>query len=337
MKKKLLLPLFTLSMVFCGLNPLRAQDKLDSLFNGADTTLILDSLLADFDNYLDSLSKRKSMFFIGIGAGTGNFSFDDKNSVYTSSEKKLIVSPSIGYFHKSGLGISSTAYGMSSDGKFSFYQLSLAPSFDIIKRSFSTGISYAHYFTKDSLSFYTTPIKDELYAYFSYKKWWVRPTISFSYGWGSKTDYEEQKMRIWSRQLRQLQQYYVTIENVETVKDISLTASVRKDFDWYDVFGKDDNITFTPVIMANAGTQQFGFNTSYSYTFNPVRVNSLPSNSSASDQTQFQLQSVSTILRTSYMKGKFLLQPQVLFDYYLLPTETNPFNAVFSVNLSLAF
>ncbi len=337
MKKTLLLPLFALILAFSGPGALKAQDKLDSLFKDGDTTRSLDSLLADFDTYLDSLSKRRSMFFVGIGAGTGSFSFDDKNSVYTTSEKKLIVSPSIGYFHKSGLGISSTAYGMSSDGKFSFYQLSVSPSFDVIKRAFSTGISYAHYFTKDSLGFYTTPIKDELYAYFSYKKWWVRPTISFSYGWGSKKDYEEQKMRIWSRQLRQLQRYYVTIENVETVKDLSLTASVRKDFDWYDVFGKDDNITFTPVLMANAGTQQFGFNTSYSYTFNPVRVNSLPSNSSASDETQFQLQSVSAILRTSYMKGKFLLQPQVLFDYYLLPTETNPFNTVFSLNLSLAF
>jgi len=336
MKKRIALPLLALCFLL-GASPLKAQDKLDSLFLGGDTTAILDSLLADFDNYLDSLSKRKSMFFIGVGAGTGSFSFDEKNSVYTNSEKKLIISPSLGYFHKSGLGISSTAYGMSNDGKFSFYQLAVSPSFDVIKRSFSTGISYAHYFTKDSLNFYTTPIRDELYAYFSYKKWWVRPTISVSYGWGSTKSYEEQKFRIWSRQLNQLQRYSVTVENVETVRDISVTASVRKDFDWYDVFGKDDNITFTPVLLANAGTQQFGFNTSYSYTFNPVRVNSLPSNSSASDQTQFQLQSVSAIIRTSYMKGKFLLQPQVLFDYYLLPTESNPFNTVFSINFSLAF
>lgn len=317
--------------------PVIAQDKLDSLFKDGDTTRILDSLFADFDNYLDSLSKRKSLFFIGMGAGSGNFSFDEKNSVYINREQKLILSPSVGYYHKSGVGISTTAYGMSDEGKFSFYQLSVSPSFDMIKRSFSTGISYAHYFNKDSLGFYTTPIKDEIYAYFSYKKWWVRPTISVSYGWGSRKDYEEQKLRIWSRQLRQLQTYYVNVENVESVRDLSLTASVRKDFDWYDVFTKEDNITFTPVLMANAGTQQFGFNTSYSYTFNPVRVNSIPSNSDVSDQTSFQMQSISAILRGSYMKGKMLVQPQVLFDYYLLPTDSNPFNTVFSINISLAF
>lgn len=313
------------------------QSKLDSLFLNADTTAILDSLLEDFDDYLDSISRRRSLFMVGVGIGTGVFSFESKSTVFISNEKKPIITPSIGYFHKSGLGISAMGYGLLNDSKFSFYQFAISPSYDLISKKISTGISYTHYFNKDSLDFYTTPISNELYGYFSYKKWWVRPTISFSYGWGSQTAYEKQKYRIWSRQLQQLQDYYITIKNVESVRDLSVTLSLRKDFDWYGVVSKEDNITLTPVLLANAGTQQFGFNTSYSYTFNPVRVNSLPSNNSISDQTQFAMQSVSTILRVSYMKGKFLLQPQVLFDYYLQPTDSNPFNTVFSVSVSMAF
>ena len=318
--------------------PVRSQQsKLDSLFLNADTTAVLDSLLEDFDDYLDSISRRKSLFFAGVGIGTGVFSFENKYTVLISNEKKLIISPSLGYFHKSGLGISAMSFGLFNDSKLSFYQFAINPSYDLIRKKISTGISYTHYFNKDSLAFYTTPIRNELYAYFSYKKWWVRPTLSVSYGWGSAAEYDKQKVRIWSRQLQQLQDYYITIKNVESVRDLSLTLSLRKDFDWYDVLGKNDNITLTPVLLANAGTQQFGFNTSYSYTFNPVRVNSLPSNNSVSEKTNFTIQSVSSIIRASYMKGKLLIQPQVLFDYYLQPTENNPFNAVFSINVSIAF
>ena len=62
--------------------------------------------------------------------------------------------------------------------------------------SFSTGISFSKYISKDSLSFYTTPIQNEFFAYFSYKKWWLRPSISVSYGWGSKTEYEKRKHKL---------------------------------------------------------------------------------------------------------------------------------------------
>lgn len=338
MKKKATPILLACLFVFVAVRPVRAQHtKLDSLFMNADTTAVLDSLLADFDDYLDSLSRRKSLFFAGVGIGTGIFSFENKNTVIINNEKKLIFSPSLGYYHKSGFGISAVAFAMNHNNNFSFYQFALSPSYDLISRKISTGISYAHYFNKDSLDFYTTPIKDELFAYFSYKKWWVRPTLSISYGWGSKTDYDKQKYRIWSRQLQQVRSYYITIRNDESIRDLFVTFSVRKDFDWWNVFSKHDNITVTPVLLANAGTQQFGFNTSYSYTFNPVRVNSLPSNSSASDNTQFAMQSASAIFRASYMKGKFLVQPQVLFDYYLQPTESNRFNTVFSFNISIAF
>lgn len=338
MKKKGIVFLLACLFGFAAVCPLQAQKtKLDSLFMNADTTAVLDSLLEDFDDYLDSLSKRKSLFFVGIGMGTGVFSFENKNTVLISNEKKLIFSPSLGYYHKSGLGISGMAFALMNNNKFSFYQFAVSPSYDLISKKISTGVSYTHYFNKDSLDFYTTPISNEVYAYFSYKKWWVRPTISASYGWGSSTAYEKQKYRIWSRQLQQTREYYITVKNVEFVRDLSVTVSVRKDFDWYDVLGKNDNFTVTPVLLANAGTQQFGFNTSYSYTFNPVRINSLPSNNSVSDQTKFGMQSVAAILRASYMKGKLLIQPQVLFDYYLQPTDSNPFNTVFSVNFSLAF
>ncbi len=316
----------------------RAQSgKLDSLFQGVDTTAVMDSLMKDFDSFLDSLHQRKSMFMIGMGVGTGFFSFENKNSVYLTTEKKLMYSPHMGYFHKSGLGVMVSGYAVNHNNKLNLYQVAISPTYDLIKRHYSAGISYTHYLTKDSVGFYTTPIRNELFAYFSYKNWWLRPGVSVSYGWGSRTDYEEQQYSIWLQRLQRSRSFYITVKNQESVQDLSVTFSVRKDFDWYDVFTSNDNFTITPVLLLNAGTQQFGFNTSYSYNATAIRANSLPSNSSISDQTNFGVTSASAVFRCSYMIGKFMLQPQVFADYYIPKTDVQRWNSVFSVSASLTF
>jgi hypothetical protein len=223
------------------------------------------------------------------------------------------------------------------DSKTSFYQYVFTPSFDVIKRPFSTGISFSKYITRDSLTFYTTPIQNEFFAYFSYKKWWLRPSISASYGWGTRTEYEKRKHKLERRLRQRNNRYFVTVKNEESINDLSVTLSLRKDFNWYDVLLKDDNISFTPVILFNSGTQNYGFNTSYSYTLpSAIRVNSTPGNSHVTDKTDFAPQSLSMVLRSNYLKGKFMIQPQVLFDYYL-PEADEKFNTVFSVTLAASF
>lgn len=231
--------------------------------------------------------------------------------------------------------MSVTGYMINENQRFNFYQFVFTPSFDVIRRSFSTGISFSKYLNRDSLSFYTTPIQQEFFAYFSYRNWWLRPSVSVSYGWGSKTEYEKKQYKIYRRLLQQSNSYYVTIRNEESINDLSVTFSLRKDFNWYDVLAKNDNITVTPVILLNSGTQNFGFNTSYTYTLPAaIRVNSTPGNSNIRERTEFAPQSVSMVLRSSWLKGKFMLQPQILFDYYL-PQAEDRFNTVFSVTAAL--
>ena len=111
-------------------------NRIDSLFLNSDTTSVIDSLMKDFDKFLDSVSAPKSFFHVSMAAGTGIFSFENKNSVFLTSEKKLILSPSVGYFHKTGLGLSATAYMINEDSRLSFYQYVFTPSFDVIKRRF---------------------------------------------------------------------------------------------------------------------------------------------------------------------------------------------------------
>ncbi|MEP7257437.1 MAG: hypothetical protein ABI687_03595 [Flavitalea sp.] len=319
-------------LVFIGRNAGAQSSRIDSLFMNSDTTSIIDSLLKDFDAYLDSLSKPRSFFNVSLTAGTGIFSFEDKSSVFLNPEKKLILSPSAGYYHKSGLGLSATGALINDEGTMRFYQFTLSPSFDVVRKNFSSGIVYSKFFNKDSLNFYTTPVSNELFAYFSLRKWKVRPSVNISYGWGSNTDYEKRKLRIAALALRRSRNYSATIKNEEKVSDFSMTFSVKKDFNWYEVIGKKDHIVFTPALLVNTGTQRYGFNSSYinSNIASYIRVSQNPGNSSFSSSTGFLLQSVSMALRGSYMTGKCLLQPQVMFDYYVPETDIH-FNTFFSI------
>jgi len=311
---------------------------LDSLFINADTTAVMDSLMKDFDKFLDSISKPKSFFSVSMGVGTGYFNFKSSNVVQLKTEKKAIFSPSMAYYHKIGLGLMVNGYVINEGGKMNMYQYSVTPSFDYIKnRNFSTGIAYSLYKTKKETSFYVTPIKNELFAYFRYKKWWIQPAVSMSYGWGSRTEYKERQWEVLSQRFRSSGgRRAVYIRQDESVRDFAVMTSVRHDFVWYGILGKRDNFVITPVLLLTSGTSNFGFNTSYSTNFTVINNSFLPSNSNITDKTSFEPKSTTLIIRSDYSFGKFFIMPQVLFDYYLHSAEKR-FNTVYAVIAGVTF
>lgn len=307
------------------------QSRLDSLFHNKDSTAVIDSLLQDFGKYMDSLAKPTSFFTISAGIGTGYFSFENKNSYAFTTEKKLLISPSVGYYHKSGLGLSATGFYLPGANKAGFYQFAVSPSYDYLRsKKLSTGISFTKYFSKDSLPFYNTPIQQEIFAYFSIKKWKLRPSMSVSYGWGTKEEYEKRQVLVWNRWLQRSQRGFITVKNEESIHDFAATLSLKYNFTWDDVFSDDDGFTLTPVLLLSGGTQRFGFNTSYSSSSAVIRNNVLPSNQQISEQTGFGVQSLSLVIRSDYSIGKFFIMPQVLFDYYL-PESDDRFSFAYSV------
>lgn len=339
MKTKPLLTRLILPALLVGLQFTASaqQTRLDSLFNGKDSTAVIDSLLSDFSKYMDSLSRPSSFFTISAGIGTGYFSFENNNSMYFTTAKKPLLSPSAGYYHKSGLGLSATGFILLDGSNSNFYQFALSPSYDYLRgKVINAGVAFTKYFNKDSLPFYTTPIQQEVFAYFGIKKWKLRPTVSVSYGWGSKEEYEKRSVLIWNRWLQRSQRGFITIKNEESVQDLSATVSLKYNFIWYDVLKKDDGFTLIPVLLFTAGTQRFGFNTSYQSSSAIVRNNFLPSNQQVSEQTGFGAQSVTFVLRADYSIGKFFIMPQVLFDYYL-PKVDERFNMAYSVSAGVNF
>ena len=304
-----------------------------------DTTIDYDELFKDFDAFMDSILNPGSYLIANISASRGYYNVESKTSAVVTAVKKMTYTPSLGYYHKGGLGITATGYVLNEQKSLNLYQFGITPSFDYLKnRNFAAGISYTKFFTKDSLSFYTTPIQNEVYAYFTYRKWWVRPAIGVSYGWGSRTDYEEREEQLLDLRIRR--RGFTYIQSKESVKDFSLMASVRHDFYWLEVLSKKDHIRFTPQLSFTSGTQKYGFNQSSNTYATLLRTGSNVLFSSENvyldDELKFQPLSLTLYLRTEYSFGKFFIQPQFVVDYYF-PASNGNLNSLFSVNAGFIF
>ncbi len=305
----------------------------------SDTTIDYDELFRDFEAFMDSILMPRSYFMPTLSVSRGYFNFVGKDGMLLETTPKITYSPMMTWFHKSGFGLNLTGYVVNDEKNTNLYQFSVSPSFDYLhNRDLATGISYTRYFNKDSVPFYTSPLRNELYGYFTYRKWWLKPMVAISYGWGSRSDYDEREDLIQSLRLRP--RGYTYINTTESISDFSIMTSVRHDFYWLDVFSYNDHIRFTPQISFTSGTQKFGFNqTSSTYGVNLRNTSNVlysTENIYLDDKIDFQPLSLSLYLRGEYSIGKFFVQPQFALDYYF-PAESKNLSSLFSVNFGLVF
>lgn len=304
-----------------------------------DTTIDYESLFSDFDAFMDSILTPRSHFLGSLYLGKGYYSFSDKSSYTITSKQKLNYSPSLGYYHKNGLGIAGVGYIVDDGENMNLYQTGFIGSYDYLdNKKIATGISYTRYFTKDSLPFYTTPLENELYAYFQYRKSWFKPSVAVSYGWGNRNDFEKREELIQDLRIRR--RGFTYINTTESVSDFSLMASVRHDFYWLDVFGNNDYLRVAPQLTFVSGTQNFGFNQSSTTYVTAIRnANNILYNSDnvfLDDNLLFQPLSLTLFLKTEYSIGKFFIQPQFIVDYYF-PAAEKKLNSLFSVTTGFLF
>jgi hypothetical protein len=333
--KRLFTAIFICAGILYSGSSFAQNPRIDAIFSGGDTSAIMDSLMRDFDAYLDSLIKPKSFFNVSASVGTGFFSLKDAKALDYQTKNKAIFSPEISYFHKSGLGITLTSYLLKDNRKLNPYQYAVSPTYHFFKRNqFSTGIGYTRFFTKENLSFYTTPIQDEVYAFFNVKKWWIEPGIAISYGWGSKTEYEHKEVNVYLKRLKSTRKKIIVIQHDESIRDFSTLFSLRHSFTFHHVLLKKDMLILRPVILLSAGTQNFGFNTSFSST--TINNNFLPPNSIITDVRSFNFQSSTFVLQVDYSLGKYYILPQVMMDYYLHSADKR-FNSIASFTVGVNF
>ncbi len=334
---------FFLALVsLAGLQASAQRERPDTAFINAnrdlamDTSIDYDDFLDEFDVFLDSILTPKSYFMPTISVARGYYNFAARGGDTAEVLSRMTITPSLSYYHHSGWGLSATASIVDDGSHLNLFQSAVSPSFDYLKdRRFATGVVFTRYFTKDSLPFYTSPLQNEVYAYFSYRKPWLRSSLAVNYGWGSRTDYLRRKRLVQSLRLRKLAWWLLNREETESINDFSVTLTLRHDFYWLHVFSGKDHIRFTPQVSAVAGTQQFGFNQTTTL-YGVTSRNNLPllfssRNSYLDNKLKFQPLSATLYLRGEYVLGKFFIQPQVLLDYYI-PGSSENLTTSFSIN-----
>jgi hypothetical protein len=305
-----------------------------------DTTFTdYDELFSELDALIDSLTAPRSFTLFNIGIGQSFLTYETKSGTATETKRRFAYAPSIGYYDRTGFGVGVGAALVNDGTGMNPYQFSVTGSYDYQQnKSFITGTSLTHYFTKGDLPFYTSPLQNELYGYFTYRKLWFKPSVGVSYGWGSRDDFEEREEQIQNIQLAQ--KGFTRINIKESITDLNITASIRHDFYFLDALSNHDYLRITPQFSFASGTQQFGFNQT-SNTFATVRrtgrnVLYSTENIALDNQLYFQPISLTAFLKTEYAKGKFYFQPQIMVDYYF-PASTNNFTTAFMINTGIVF
>ena len=322
----------------CSLTVLSQDNPRDTTpqqTTGIDTTINYDELLDELEDFLDSLLMPRSHFMASISASNGYYNYIHRNSLKLQTEKRLTYTPAMGYYHRSGLGLT-LAGNLADDGeKLNFYQFAISPSFDFVKNmDWIGGFSYTRYFAKDSLPFYLSPLQNELSAYFTWKRPWLQPGISLSYGWGSRDEFNKREKLITL--LRRRRGVMISSTSREDISDFSLTASVRHSFYWMHIGGEKNYIRFAPQLSFSAGSQNFGFNRTMSTYAVTARRENIPvynfGDISMDEKMKFQPLSMMVNLRPEYYFGKFFIQPQLILDYYIPASE---FAALFAINAGI--
>lgn len=326
-----------LCALWCLLLSSSFAQKKNTVVDSAD---YYNDLFNELDDFLDSLTAPRTFIIANVSLTNNYFNFTNQANTVIEANRKLSLAPSLGYYHKSGLGLNASAIITNDGDKLNPFQYAFSGSYDYLKSlSFLTGVSLTHFFTKDSLPFYTSPLENEASVYFTYKKHWIKPSITASYGWGSRTAYVERQDKIYILRKKKNAGYTI-VETEEKVNDFTLTASVRHDFLWLDKIGPKTILRFTPQLSFTSGTQRFGFNqTSSSYVLPRKTGDNLlyySENVQLDSKERFQPLSITAFLKSEASWGRVYIQPQIGFDYYL-PAKENNFTTAFNLNVGTTF
>jgi hypothetical protein len=255
--------------------------------------------LAQLEQQLDSLLRKQQRSEVLIGLGFGNS--PAYGSKVTNYEIPIVLkpslSPSVSYYHKSGFyGNVSSYYLMNSVGK-PWFEWDFTAGYDYTKnRNILTGISYTHYIYTDSSDVPTTPIKNELYAYFYIGKWWLQPGISLDYGWG-----------------KQVSRYNHLTERLKG-NDFNMIYSVRHPFTFYNILKPGDGAILTPATNLTFGTATYYSNLeAFQYMIRvadpPMQQHMFNKEFSFEDRTKFDARAIDFTFNLSYFVGPVTINP----------------------------
>lgn len=325
--RKLLTLLFCLLFIigndYAQTNPEKQLNEKDSL-----------NLLRELMELLDAGNKPISFAFANVGIGNRIFSVKNNAlNAFQGTANLVVYSPSLGYLHKTGFGLTAGGNLLNDGTGLGVTQFSISPSFYLTgNKNFAFDISYAHYFVKDKYSSFSSPIQNDFYTAFSYKKPWVEPGLAIGYATGEykETNYKDTVIAGIKRHFYDSVSYGLNV--------FSFILTVSHEFSWYAVMDKSDGLTLTPTLMANAGSGKTSIqhNTNATLLFNFLNKRGrIPK----SETSKFAMQSIGLNMDLGYTIGKFNFEPQLYIDYYLpaLNAGSKRVTPLFTFNIGYYF
>lgn len=305
----------------------------------AQDTTVMDTptfdsaaILKDLLDLLDSANAPTSYGLASVGISNRIFSLHNNAlNAKQATTSAIVFSPSVGYFHKSGFSLSAGASFVNRQDKgFGPTQYSITPAYDLVNnKDWALGVSYSRYFIADKYSSYSSPVQNDLYGYVNYTKHWLQPGIALGYSTGNYTEINKFTVQLTGNTFTDTGTYHISA--------FLFTPSVSHDFQWQHIFGKTDELGFTPTLLMNFGSDS---TESVSHTIGQNLLRFLKRRRRIprlGDKNSFEAQSVAASLDLTYGIGNFTILPQVYFDYYLPKTDEIRFTQTFTLSVGYSF
>jgi len=347
--------IYTLSIcVIFFINNAYSQSFTDS------SELNLDSIEKELDLFLAQYYNKKDHSYFHLSTAFNNTQLSINNLALNAQQINPGISftPSLEYIHKSGISAGYNNYILLDGSNSGIIQHSLNLGYNYSKQQkIDFGLYYTYYIKNANQSQYASPYNHDFYAYGSWNKSYIQPTIALGYATGSYNEYKESTEQLLiSRPFRGDTTIRFTVYDSLTVrhKDFTSTLSFKKRF----IFeGKNigRSIIFTPsfLFMFVKNDYEVEYKSASAFTprtqiilqnqprFAAVFQRELGRQFPGLNETRgylnnggFNLQSLGINLDLTAYFGKFYINPRIYFDYYLLSSE-NKLNAFFSLQTGL--
>lgn len=295
------------------------------------------------EEILKELSDTEDPSSFRIGVGLGNKVFSTHNNTLNAQQNtsSLVFTPSIGYYHKSGISLTATGYLLNSNGNSGLLQYAINPAYDYSNSDVSLSVSYTHYFTTTKYNTSLTPVQNDFFGSITSKKGWLRPGLQLGYSSGSYKEIVHVDTILKQGLIRT---HYNFIDTSTTkLSNVSMSALIEHPFTSQHIFAEKDQFSFIPQILGNFGSskQNIVQSSSGSYSFLVKRKRAkkrlYKNNGTADYSSKFILESLGLNLEGDYGIGKFDIQPDLYLDYYIPSTTAKRLTEIFSIIFTYSF
>ena len=282
-------------------------------------------------------AKAASSLEISLTAGNGSFSKNNKaKNTEQETLNKIFCNAAINYYHKSGAGLSLTAYSIP-EGGVKIYQYAINPFYYYTGNNIYAGGGYTDYIRGVTTDIGKNPYQNEFTGQFKWLKPAVRPSLTIDYSTGKSDEVIDTILTVNIPAPPHPVHYTDNIHSV--VKDFTVTLSADHKFLFKKIFTGSDELSVEPSLGLNAGnaeiknTQSGNIVLPKSLKRKVQQIRGL----SAGNKQKFELESADISGDIYYSKGKFFAEPQIYIDYYLPATQTKRMSAIFSLSAGISF